>query len=298
MTSEPQFLDKFVAFVDILGFKSKVEASDRPDGTRLSEILKMCGKLENQSHIQSIAGYGPIICPESRYTSRDLDYKVTQISDCAIISSEVSPAGLINLLTHIAQSILGLLSYGVMVRGYVTRGHIFHNHTQCIGVGFQRAWTEEKSVRAFRMSEEDGGTPFVEIDPEVERYIREETDACVVKMFDRMTRKDSDNDVTVLFPFQNLTSVAGGNIAEPEKCRKDLSTIREWIRDYREKINLESPSLNPEASRKSKYYTKIIEDLLSECDEIEKFLNLGNRPAVKLMYDKDLNVIPIDESRF
>ena len=92
MTSEPQFLDKFVAFVDILGFKSKVEASDRSDGTRLSEILKMCGKLENQSHIQSIAGYGPIICPESRYTSRDLDYKVTQISDCAIISSEVSPA--------------------------------------------------------------------------------------------------------------------------------------------------------------------------------------------------------------
>ena len=44
------------------------------------------------------------------------------------------------------------------------------------------------------MSEEDGGTPFVEVDPEVERYIREETDACVVKMFDRMTRKDSDND--------------------------------------------------------------------------------------------------------
>ena len=77
-----------------------------------------------------------------------------------------------------------------------------------------------------------------------------------------------------------------------------MNTIREWIRDYRGKINLESPSLNPEASRKSKYYTEIIEDLLSECDEIEKFLNLGNRPAVKLMYDKDLNVIPIDESRF
>jgi len=213
VTSYPQFHDKCVTFVDILGFKSKVEAAEVGVGDRLSDLLEICAELECKSHVQSIAVYGPIICPESRHESRDLDYRVTQTSDCAIISTEISPAGIINLIEHISLSIISLLGFGVMVRGYVTRGSIFHKDEQFIGAGYQNALTEEKSVRTFCMSENDGATPFAEVDPKVVRYIREETDACVAAMFERMARVDSTHDVTVLFPFQQLTNVAGTNIS-------------------------------------------------------------------------------------
>ena len=283
-----------MAFVDILGFTSKVEAAEGCSGAQLSDLLEICEELESKSHVQSIAAYGPIICPESQYESRSLDYRVTQISDCAIISTEVSPAGLINLVEHISQSIVGLLRHGVLVRGYVTRGSIFHDDKQFIGIGYQNALTGEKSVRAFRMSEGDGATPFVEVDPKVVRYIREETDACVVEMFGRMAGVDSTQGVTVLFPFKQLTNVVGGNISEPEKCRRSLDIVRAWIDSYKEKVGSQALASDNVASQKSKYYMKILDDLLSECDEIENFLRIGKQPAVRLRYDENLNAVPIE----
>ena len=294
MTKEPKFEDKFVAFVDILGFQSKVESAEQHREIRLSDILEMCRKLEDQAHVQAITTYGPTICPGSRYIDRNLNYQATQISDCAVFSVEVSPAGIINLLQHIAQAILGLLRLGVMVRGYVTRGNIFHKDKQFIGVGYQNALMRERLVSAFRMSEDDGATPFVEIDPEVESYIREETDECVRMQFARMTKHDSDNRVTVLFPFQRISNVAGGNIGEPEQCRRDLNVIRQWIGSFRERIERYSPSSNQDANRKSKYYIKVMDELLEECERIENALELLGQPAVRLALDQDFNVVQTD----
>ena len=291
---EPKFLNKFVAFIDILGFKSKVESAERSKGTQLSDILDLCEELRNPTHVRSISRRGPVVCPESRFRNRNLDYTVTQISDCAVISSEVSPAGIINLLSHVSQSIFGLLRHGVMVRGYVTRGNIFHQENQFIGPGYQDAYKGEQSVRAFRMSEQDRATPFVEIDPEVERYIAEDTDPCVRDMFRRMTKTDSDHSVTVMFPFHHLTDIAGSHVMEPDRCRHSLNVVREWIGRYRDRIELQSPSSDTQASRKSKYYFKILDDLLSECDSIESDSALMQRPAVNLMYDSDLHVVPVE----
>lgn len=286
MSTEPHFLDKFVAFVDILGFKSKVEAADRKSGTSLSDILEICQKLENKKHTQAISGLGPIICPESRCHDRNLNYMVTQISDCAVISAEVSPAGIINLLSHVDQAIFGLLRVGVMVRGYVTRGQIFHEQSQFMGIGYHRALEGEQTVQAFQMSENDGATPFVEIDQTVVRYIRDETDPCVNMMFDGMTRQDSDNDVTVLYPFKRLTGIAGSSFSEPDKCRKSIRTIREWIHGYICSIRKESQKFSPEADRKSKYYVRIMDELLEDLNELEESLDSMKKPAVLMKHPK------------
>ncbi len=121
MTIEPQLSDKFVAFVDILGFESKVEALERGEGAELSDLLELCSKLSQEPLRKNVADYGPIICPESRYKFRNLDYEVTQVSDCAVISIEVSPAGIINLLQHVSACVFSFMTKGVMVRGYITR---------------------------------------------------------------------------------------------------------------------------------------------------------------------------------
>lgn len=288
---EPVFTEKFVAFIDVIGFASKVEAAEQLDGAQLSDLLEICQKLENQQHQRSVSIHGPIICPKSKHNRRNLDYTITQISDCAVISTEVSPAGVINLLIHISQTILGLLRYGVMVRGYVTQGNIFHEKAQFIGTGYHDASKGEKLVRAFSVLEDDGATPFVEIDPNVVRFIREETDECVVGVFHRMIKVDSINDITVLFPFQQLIRIVRGNIIEPERCKKGLNIAREQLGNYKDRISIQSPDTDPNADRKSKYYIKILSDMLAELDEIENYLESPKRPGIKLRYDGNLNAV-------
>ena len=160
MTSEPQLREKFIAFVDILGFESKVEAVEKGE-LRLSDLLGYCSKLAQESHTKDIAEHGPMICPKSKFKSQGLDYEVTQVSDCAVISAEVSPAGVINLLHHVSASVFGLMTKGIMVRGYISRGNIFHRNNQFIGTGYQNALHKEKEVGAFRFQLDETSTPFV-----------------------------------------------------------------------------------------------------------------------------------------
>lgn len=88
-----EFKDKFIGFVDILGWEKKVEAAEAGTGLSLAElidVLKELGTPEDQSRFEQ---YGPMTCPASTYIQRDLDFRLTQVSDCVIVSSEISPAG-------------------------------------------------------------------------------------------------------------------------------------------------------------------------------------------------------------
>ena len=225
---EPNFSDKFVAFVDILGFKSKVESAEQGDGLSLRELHDFTAALENQKHSGTIESYGPTICPESRHIERDLTYRVTQVSDCVVISAEVSPVGVINIIHHTYSTALKLLMKGVMLRGYLTRGNIFHDKNKFIGTGYHKALKGEQGVKAFQTSPDDIGTPFVEIDRDVVKYINECDDMCVQTMFERMTR--SEDDVTAIFPFQGFSHLNDFH-GDFEKSKKNLEVARSWIYD-------------------------------------------------------------------
>ncbi len=295
MKSKPRLKDKFVAYVDILGFQSKVEATHKDDAERLCELLDHCSKLAQTVHTQSISSHGPMICPESRYLDQNLDYEVTQTSDSVVVSSEISPAGLVNLLHHISSCIYGLFMQGIMVRGYITRGSIYHSGQQYIGPGYLKALEGEKRVSAFCTSENDDATPFVEIDPVISQYLKDENDWCASTMFDRWTTHDNHR-VTVLFPFFHLARVAGANVGNPETCKRSLKIIRESIELYREKLQFESPESDEIANRKSKHYRNIIGNLLAECKKIEKFLEHSKRPAIKVRYGENFQSVQIEKN--
>jgi hypothetical protein len=95
-----EFKDKFVAFVDILGFKKIVETAEAGTGMPLPELLEMLKELGRPEDRERIKKHGPIVCPQSTFIQRDLDFQLTQISDCVVVSCEVSPAGVINLISH------------------------------------------------------------------------------------------------------------------------------------------------------------------------------------------------------
>ena len=67
-----EFTDKFVAFVDILGFKHLVAAAESGTGMSLGELLEVAKKLGSVADREAITVDGPTICPASRHIRRDL----------------------------------------------------------------------------------------------------------------------------------------------------------------------------------------------------------------------------------
>ncbi len=162
-----EFKDKFIGFVDILGFKELVAHAEDGTGIPLTELLDILKTLGSSEDGQRFNQYGPTMCPESAYLQRDLDFQVTQISDCVIVSTEVSPAGAINLISYCWGAVINLLPKGIMCRGYITRGLVYHTDTQLVGSGYQEAYSKEGTVTAFKREADERGTPFVEVDPTV-----------------------------------------------------------------------------------------------------------------------------------
>lgn len=153
-----EYKEKFIAFIDILGFTGFVENSELQEKITLDKILEMT-KILGLEYSQKIES-----CPDSNNINNNLDFVITQISDCVIISSEVSQKGVINLLAHCNMIIYKLLNMGVLCRGYINKGLIYHTKNQVIGTGYINAFKKESSDIRFKGIENEKGTPFVEID--------------------------------------------------------------------------------------------------------------------------------------
>lgn len=267
-----KFQRKIIAFIDILGFKNLVEMAETNGEINLSELVEATTQLGTGKDEEIIAKNGPMICPQSKFTSKDLLFRVTQVSDCAVISAEVSPAGVINLVSHCSKAVSGLLRKGLMCRGYVTFGSIFHENGQFIGSGYQSALSGETSVKAFRHEADERGTPYVEIDKAVTQFIMsDECDNCVKTIFDRLTK--TENGCTAIYPFQRFfhSFVIAGNgkrfVAEKEIIEN--RKIIEILTFYKDRVmNFVDPE-NDSAMKKARHYLIALEKQIKLCEEAE-----------------------------
>lgn len=279
--SNLDFKEKFIGFIDILGFKGMVNAAESGAGRSLPELLDLIKHLGTPESKESFVKYGPTTCPESPYIQKDLDFKVIQISDCAIVSSEVSPAGAINLINHCWGTAMMLLSEGVMCRGYITRGKIYHTDTQVIGSGYNHAYEKESNgIIAFQRDADERGTPFIEIDQIVCDYIEQAENNCVKEMFSRYVK--SDGTVSAIFPFQRLVhSFAFGGIYgdfNPEKEKKSNEVLRTWLHDFKEKIWAQVDKNNASAVSKTHHYIAALDEQLKSCDKTDEDIDMLTSP--------------------
>lgn len=272
------FRDKFIGYVDILGWKALVNAAESGTGMPLSLLLETLTVLGTQDDSAKIEKYGPIICPESTYIQRNLDFKLTQISDSLVVSSEVSPAGVINLIGHCWGAIIELLTKGIMCRGYITRGSIYHTDAQFIGSGYQEAYRNEDQVTAFKRKADEKGTPFVEIDTVVCDYVRDHGDSCVTEMFSRYVK--DDGTVKALFPFQRLqhSFIIGdcfGHKFNPEKERRSNENMRSMIEKMKERVMALTDQSKPNAVSKAEHYIAALDAQLEEvCNKTDEMLDM------------------------
>jgi len=273
-----EFKEKFVAFIDILGFKGTVEKAEKENSAALPKILNNLKKLGSIEDNHKFTKYGPTTCPEAKYINKDLNFTVLQISDCAIISSEISPAGIINLVSHCWSTAMALLPEGIMCRGYITRGNIYHTQSQIIGTGYNKAYEKEsKGITAFQRDADELGTPFIEIDKKLIDYIQECGDPCVNEMFSRLTK--SDGVVSAIFPFQRLGhSFAIGTNFNPEKEKKSNNVVRKWLLDFKQKIMTNVDVDNPSAVRKAEHYILALDEQLKICDKTDNAIENLSSP--------------------
>lgn len=270
------FKEKFIGFVDILGFKTLVEAAEKGTGMPLVKLLELVKELGTPEDRMKFIKYGPMTCPESRCVQRDLDFKITQINDCVVVSSEVSPAGVVNLVNHCWGAVIKLMTKGIMCRGYIAQGPVYHTDTQIIGTGYQEAYRKESLVTAFKREADERGTPFVEVDPLICHYVRNHGDSCVKEMFSRYVKED--RTVTALFPFQRLqhSFIIGdwhGHKFNPEKERESNNNMRLMVEKMKENVMTFVDRSRPDAIRKAEYYIAALNAQLDVCKDTDEFID-------------------------
>ena len=124
--AEPLYRVKYVAFVDMLGFSRLVRAAVG-DADLQAKIVEVIERLKNTAtnnpHIGLI---------------------LTYFSDCVVLSSDRTPAGLFEMLHSIKAIAENLLVEDVLIRGGLTLGDIHHDGQFMFGPAMLEAYDMER----------------------------------------------------------------------------------------------------------------------------------------------------------
>lgn len=243
----------------------------------MPEIDAAVSYLGSESDREELQRYGPTICPDSPRIRDDLDFEITQVSDCAVVSTEVSVAGAIAILNHCFIAVFRLMTAGLMCRGHIRRGQIYHSGSRIIGTGYQDAVVAEKAVSIFKREENERGTPFVEVDSSLTEFIRRNGDQCALKVLPRFIR-ESDG-LAAVFPFKRLENGSSiGPQFDPEEQISQHEIMRNNIRKLLDQIPKYVDRGHEDAVRKSGHYIRALERELARCDQADQDIDFLCQP--------------------
>lgn len=222
-----KYEEKFVAFVDVLGFKGLVEKSVANDDAE--SIAGTVRRLASDDDVALYREYGAEICPDSPKNSEDLSLCITQVSDCVIVSAEVSPAGAINIVNYcrkIAERLL--LRECELCQGYLTKGKVYHQGTMIFGPAYQEAIDREKNAAAIEWVDGTLGTPFIEVDHAIASYLSAHGDQCCREQFSKMSIHHEN--YILISPYGIFSRMIDWAI-DPNKTRDQMLREIQYARD-------------------------------------------------------------------
>ena len=266
-------MDRFIAFFDVLGWKSFVRATEEENDLSVQKVIDVLDVIRSELRR---CNDGPEFCPAAQRNNDDLGFRFTVFSDNVVLSSEISPAALINLLNCCRIVYFKLfLRMGLMCRGYVKRGMIYHTADYCVGTGLNDVVEGEKKVSIFKTESGERGTPFIEVDRNIVQYIEDETsDNCVRELFSAWVK--NEGDVAAIFPFSSLDpGIFGGGVDDPNENLKTVSTIRDWISKSKEMIRRHVDPSSESARQKEGCLLRMLDAQLGLCNRMEEEINQG-----------------------
>lgn len=133
-TSEKNYSERYVGFLDILGFSNIVNSS--------AASLEGAKKLIDA--VEKIASF------HQEYSESDPDdFQAQTFSDCIVMSENASPGGLAHLMSALSHASLELLELGIFVRGGLAKGLLYHSGQVVIGPALIKAYRIESTTARF-----------------------------------------------------------------------------------------------------------------------------------------------------
>lgn len=140
-TRTPAYERRLILFIDFLGFKEVVHATER-DPAALARLL---AALDDIGRLGEADVFG--------------SQRVTQFSDSVVMSYRVTEqSGVFWMINAIALTIISLAERGFLLRGAVTIGDLHHTRQHVVGPAM---------VRAYEMESREARYPRVIVDPAV-----------------------------------------------------------------------------------------------------------------------------------
>ena len=122
VVSEDAYREKYVVFLDLLGFRARVDAANKNSEAR-REILETLGILKSTLYNDGPSGA-----------------RFTHFSDCIIFTTDRTPQGLMEILHAIEVLTRNILNCDFFVRGGLAAGGVHHDQDFVYGSAVNRAY--------------------------------------------------------------------------------------------------------------------------------------------------------------
>ncbi|CUW39882.1 protein of unknown function [Magnetospirillum sp. XM-1] len=223
-----KYEDKIVGFIDVVGFKNIIDKScSEGDPDLIVRLISQLGSAKDESMFSRDGGG---VCPQSNRIAFDLNFKITQLSDSVVISCEISPAGVVNML-HFCRMVFGrlLLRERVLCRGFITMGKVYHHGNYIFGPAYQDAVTGEKHSAAININGEQIGMPYIQIDQVVIDEISRYDDSCVKRMVGDWI--DTLNCSSIISPVDFFKKLVDCSFSADDinEAKKQINSIKDIV---------------------------------------------------------------------
>lgn len=187
-----EFEERLVAYIDILGFKDKVEkaVSSPDDASKLHKALSRILSVKEDNYAS-----------DSFMEMKSMGVEVNTFSDCAVISYPASnPDNLFFLIMDLIHLQLDLACQDVLLRGGLTVGPLYHDENIVYGTAMNNAYLMESRKAV---------VPRILVDKKaIEEYRNHfKNDNYSLQDMDSLLRKDADGEycIDMLHQDQELT---------------------------------------------------------------------------------------------
>lgn len=163
------YQNKFVAFIDILGFKDLIKNIEAKSPSHEIDAKKVWSILNflNDESIESNGNHDLLIYEkhEKGLLEKELGNPViTYVSDCVVITTDGNFDGFKSICNKITKFYTDVATDGIYLRGAITYGKVYHTGRFLFGTGYQRAYHIESTIV---------DTPRIIIDKSVTDFLKD-----------------------------------------------------------------------------------------------------------------------------
>ncbi len=133
------YSERYVAFVDILGF-SEIVRNSQYSPYQAAELVRVLERIRSRATSAAIKQTDDLLGD---------DFKAQSFSDTIVLSEAASETGLKYLLFSVENLVLDLLAQGILTRGGVAKGLLHHSDAVAFGPAFLAAYHLETTIAKY-----------------------------------------------------------------------------------------------------------------------------------------------------